>query len=65
MFPARYFNPRFWAARYWAKIGAEANALNILDGQVLSLNSVHYLTSLNGEKTVLSLSGVKTTEEIP
>ncbi len=21
MFPSRYFNPRYWAARYWPKIG--------------------------------------------
>jgi hypothetical protein len=24
MFPFRYFNPRYWAARFWAKIGAAA-----------------------------------------
>ncbi len=21
MFPSRYFNPRYWAAKYWPKIG--------------------------------------------
>lgn len=24
MFAARYFNPRYWAARFWAKVGAES-----------------------------------------
>lgn len=21
MFPGRYFNPRYWASRFWAKVG--------------------------------------------
>lgn len=23
MFPSRYFNPRYWASRFWPKVGGE------------------------------------------
>jgi hypothetical protein len=27
MFAARYFNPRYWASRFWAKVGATGTAV--------------------------------------
>lgn len=27
MFPTRFFNPRYWATRYWPKTGATSTAL--------------------------------------
>ena len=27
MFPARYFSPRYWAARFWPKVGSDIPVL--------------------------------------
>lgn len=41
MWAARYFNPRYWASRFWAKVGADA-ALDVC-GDVVGRDQAYAL----------------------
>jgi hypothetical protein len=47
MFPSRYFNPKYWASRFWAKVGLTPVVVEPDDVTVLSTISLNEVTALS------------------
>lgn len=62
MFTSRYFNPRYWAARFWPKIGGILNAGDN-DVDNLTIKSVNDLSvsSVTSELTIKSVNDLSIT----
>lgn len=69
MFTSRYFNPRYWASRFWPKVGGEpvvtpnANAFStsnindLLNSSLSSIEDINYsLSSIEQHGTISNIN---------
>lgn len=59
MFPAAYFAPRYYAARYWPKSGAET--VEVLTGEVLIVRRSRTTAFAPALRTTLDVPRARTT----
>jgi hypothetical protein len=55
MWTTEYFNPRYWAARYWAKVGADAVPGVVTPTGAISMDGVE--NYIGGSATISALAG--------